>query len=380
MKHLAQSRLRVEKDVITRVTRVLRGQGELVANMGQQVTPEEILGSSVISAGFRIINLSSLLSVSPQDVEKLLVRKIGQRIYKDELLALKQGGFFGGKKVVTSPMDGVLDFLNNKTGELKIAFLPKKVNLPSGVYGIIEKVDKEKGHVVIRTQASRIYGVFGSGGSRDGILHILGKKDDLITKNALDSKFDQYILVGGSLFFREAISAAISSGVNGLIAGGISAKDYKSMAGGRLSFPKKLYNDIGVSVVACEGFGSIPIGDDIFLSLQQYEGKFVFIDGNKALISLPSYSSVSLIKVKNTILPEPVGGLEDTDNTKGILELSIGLKVRIVGNSYFGEQGKILAIDESLSLLPSGVRDYVATIETARRKIQVPVANLEAMM
>lgn len=380
MKHLVYGRLRIEKDVITRVIRTLRGKGDLVVNIGQQVTPEEIIGSATVSAGFRTLNLSNILSVPPHEVEKLLVRKIGERIYKDELLAFKKGWLFGDKKVITAPTDGVLDFLNNKTGELKIAFLPKKINLPAGVYGIVEAVDKQKGQAVIRTQASRIHGVFGSGRSRDGTLHILSKKDGLISKNMVNASYDQYILVGGSLFFKDAITASISNGVSGVITGGINAKDYRGMAGGRLVFPKKLYNDIGISVVVCEGFGSIPMGDDIFSLLSEYEGKFVFIDGNKAFVGLPSYSGASLNKIKNSKLPEQINSLEDKDYTKVISELNVGCKVRIVGNSYPGEQGKLLAVNDSLTLFPSGVRDFLATIETARRKIQVPVANLEVMM
>lgn len=380
MKHLVYGRLRIEKDVITRVIRTLRGKGDLVVNIGQQVTPEEIIGSATVSAGFRTLNLSNILSVPPHEVEKLLVRKIGERIYKDELLAFKKGWLFGNKKVITAPTDGVLDFLNNKTGELKIAFLPKKINLPAGVYGIVEAVDKQKGQAVIRTQASRLHGVFGSGRSRDGTLHILSKKDGLISKNMVNASYDQYILVGGSLFFKDAITTSISNGVSGVITGGINAKDYRGMAGGRLVFPKKLYNDIGISVVVCEGFGSIPMGDDIFSLLSEYEGKFVFIDGNKATVGLPSYSGASLNKIKNSKLPEQINSLEDKDYTKVISELNVGCKVRIVGNSYLGEQGKLLAVNDSLTLFPSGVRDFLATIETARRKIQVPVANLEVMM
>lgn len=382
MKHFAPLRVRVEKDVITRLTRVLRGQGVLSVSVGQQVAPEEIIGSATISSGFRTINLSSLLSVPPQEVEKYLTRKLGQRIYKDELLAFKKGWLLSGKKVVTAPTDGIVDFLNTKTGELKIIFLPKKVSLPAGVYGIVEAVDKERGQVIIRTQVSRIYGMFGTGRFRDGTLHILGKKDDLISGESLQAKQDGCVLVGGSLLFKEAISAAISAGVNGIITGGINAKDYRGMAGGRLVFPKKLDNDIGTSIVICEGFGSIPIGDDIFSFLSEYEGKFVFIDGNKALINLPSPLSSSMNKVKNTKLPQRQndGLTPDTEKEKRISELSIGLKVRVVGNSYLGEQGKLLAIDSSLTLFPSGARDYLATVETARRKLQVPVANLEIMM
>ncbi len=381
MKQFVPARLRVEKNVVTRVTRVLRGKGILNIRVGQQVSPEEIIGSATISAGFRNLNLSTLLSVAPADVEKLLVRKLNQRIYKGELLAQKNG-WLGSKKVVIAPTDGVIDFLNNKTGELRITFLPKKVNLPAGVYGIVEAVDPERGQVVIRTEACSVYGMCGSGHSRDGILNILSRKDVSIPNSEVKPEYAGHILVGGSSFFKEAISSAISMGVNGIVTGGIDAGDYRAVAGGRLVFPKRIDNDVGISIIVCEGFGSIPIGTDIFEILQSFEGKFVFIDGNKALINLPSFLSSSLVKIKNTKLPDlqKTEIIPDPDRTILISELKIGLKVRVVGNSYLGEQGKVLAINDSVSLLPSGIKDYLATVETARRKIQVPVANLEIIM
>lgn len=378
MKHFVPTRARVEKDVIARISRVLRGKGQLKVSVGQQVSPEEIIGTSQISSGFRTLNLSQLLSVPPPEVEKYLTRKLGQRIYKDELLAYKKGRLFGKATVVTAPSDGILDFFNNKTGELKMTFLPKKAVYPSGVYGIVEDVDNQRGEVVIRTQVSRIHGLFGSGRTRDGTLHILGKKDDLVSKSAIFPKYDEHILVGGSLFFKDAISNSISCGVNGLITGGINAKDYRGMAGGRLIFPKKLDNDIGISIVVCEGFGSIPLGLDIFEILSQYEGKFVSVDGNKAQILLPSFESSSIKKVKNTILPKlPDEVILDVYAVSRDLDLKVGSKVRIVGNSYLGEQGKLIAIDQSETLLSSGIKTYLATVQTARRKIQVPVANCE---
>lgn len=381
MKHLVTARVRIEKDKVTRVTRALRGKGMINVKAGQQVSPEEIIGSSNISAGFRMLNLATLLSVSPSGVETLLVRKIGQRIYKGELLALKKG-WLGSKKVVTAPTDGVLDFLNKKTGELKITFLPKKIMLPAGVYGIVEAVDQERGQVIIRTLTSHVYGVLGSGRPRDGILHVLGKKDDLTIKSAIKLDYSEHVLVGGSFLFKDAISAAISAEVSGIITGGIDAKDYRAMAGGHLAFPKKLDNDIGISIVVCDGFGAVSLGMDIFEILSEYEGKFVFIDGNKSVISLPSPTSSSLERIKNTKLPEiqknePMLSFDDKEK---LTELSIGQKVRVVGNYYLGEEGNVLAINDSLSQLPSGVSAYLATIETATRKIQVPVANLEIMM
>lgn len=381
MKHIATVKPRVEKDVITRVKRILRGKGQFNVSPGQEVEPAEIIGKAEVSSGFRILNLSALLSVPPKDTAKYLKRAIGQRIYKGELLAFKKEWFLTGKKVITAPTDGVLDCLDERTGELKISFLPRKADLPAGVFGVVEIVDQERGQVIIRTQVSRIHGMFGSGRSRDGFLHILGKNDDLISGDLPGANYEGQVLVGGSLIFKDAIPVAISAGTYGIITGGINAGDYRGMAGGRLSFPRKLDNDIGISIVVCEGFGSVPIGDDIFKLLSEYEGKFVFIDGNKVLINLPSFSSSSLIKVKSTRLPE----LQNNEITEDVryterLELETGMKVRIVGNSYLGEQGKLVAIDDSQTLLPSKIKSFLATVETRRRKIQVPVANLQIIM
>lgn len=375
-------RVRVEKDVVTRIRRSLKGKGNLNVQVDQQVSPDDILGTCTITSGFRVLNLASLLSVKGREVSKYLTRKIGERIYKGELLAAKSGNWlFDGKKIVTAPSDGVLDFLNEESGELKMTFLPKKEELPAGVYGIVEQVDKDKGIVTIRTQVTKIYGVLGSGRFRDGILHILGKRDDLISKSVILPKYNDYILVGGSVFYKDAISECISVGVSGIIAGGINAKDYQGIAGGRIIFPKKLDNDVGVSLVITEGFGSLPIADDIFDILADFEGRFILADGNKSQIFLPSFSSSSLAQVKNTQLP-PVGlylNFNDT-NQDQITELKLGSKVRIIGNSYLSEQGKVIAIDESETLLPSGVQTILITVETKRRKIKIPVANCEIIL
>lgn len=370
---------RVEKNIVVRIKRTLRGKGKLNVSKGMQVLPDEIIGVASVSSGFRKINLAELLSVPPAEVLKYLTKTLGQRIYRGELLAFKKGSIFGGKRLVTSPTDGVLDFLNPKTGELKMTFLPKKAELPSGVFGIVEALDEARGLVVIRALVTRVHGMFGSGRLRDGILHILSKRDDLINKSMITHEFDENILVGGSLIFKDAISSAISLGINGIITGGINAKDYKAMAGGRLTFPKKIDSDIGVSVVVCEGFGSIPIGEDIFEALLAYDGKFVSIDGNSAILDLPSFESKSLDVVKKTQLPPLEADIKE-NGEEGLVEPKVGIKVRIIGNSFLGESGKIVSIDKSPTLLPSGMSTILATIETKRRKIQIPIANIEAIL
>lgn len=376
MRLLAPLRLRVETDIVTRVHRSLKGRGRLNVQAGQEVAPDHIIGSSEVSSGFRTVNLATLLSVSPKEVKNFLKREVGQKIYKGELLAFKAKGFFHPQRIVTAPTDGLIDFLNPQTGEIRITFLPKKVDLPAAVYGVVEAVDQNRGVVIIRTQVSKIYGMFGTGKARDGILTMVSKRDELVTASKIPQNLGEEILVGGGLIYKETISEAISLGINGIITGGINAKDYKGMAGGRLIFPKKLDNDIGISIIVCEGFGSIPIGEDIHEMLLNYNGRFVLIDGNLAVVNLPSFESSCMNAIRKTKLPS-LAPLVREYNERQIGEVKLNQKARVVGSSFAGEQGKIIAIDASDTLLPSGIRTYLVTLETKRRKIKVPSTNIE---
>lgn len=380
MKFPASFRQRVEKGVITRISKSLKAKGKVYVVKGQEVTPSDILGSCEVSSGFRILNLAKLLKIKPAEVQKYLKRSLGQRIYKGELLAHKSGWLLSEKKIVISPNDGILDFLNPKTGDLRLTFLPKKIDLPAGVYGVVEKVDEGRGQIIIRTQVGIIYGMFGSGRVRDGTLHIISRRDEVVGKSFISTNLDGQVLVGGGLIYKDAVTAAISAGVSGIITGGINAKDYKSMSGGRLIFPKKLENDIGVSIIVCEGFGSIPIAEDIYKILITHDGKYVSIDGNSGIINLPSFESSSLSRVRGSRLPPLDESLaDDKELTSLLVDLKVGFKVRIVGNSYPGEQGKVTALDQTETVLPSGIKTFLATIETRTRKIKVPVANIEVI-
>lgn len=375
----APVRLRVERDVIVRIRRHLLGKGAINVSIGSQVSPSDIIGTAQVLSGFRIINISQTLGISPKDTENFLKRKIGERIFKGELLAEKVD-VLGRKKIITSPNDGTLEHLNEETGDLRITFLSKKVELPAGVFGIVEDIDKIKGRVIIKTQASIVHGMFGTGRVRDGILHLVGKRDQLIDKSFSTPALEGKILVGGSLVFKDTISSCISNGVSGIITGGINSKEYKGMAGGRLVFPKKLETEIGISLVVCEGFGSISIGSDIYEVLSEANGKFTTIDGNSGKIFLPSFEANSLNKIKSTVLP-PISQdpLYIYNKYQEQVELKKGSKVRVIGNTYAGEQGNVIAVDNSETVLASGIRAHLVTIETQRRKIQVPVANLEVI-
>lgn len=378
MSYFVNKRLRVELDVITYVTRSLPGRGKIAISVGQEVSPPEIIGSSTTAAGFRNFNLSKMLEVSPAEVRRYLQRPIGQRIYKGELLAYKPGGFFKTKKIITAPTDGMLESIEDKTGLLRMSFLPRQRDLPAAVYGIVDKISEERGQIVIKTQATHIFGLFGTGLIRGGILRILGGRGDLISQSQISYDMDEQIVVAGGLIYGDAISFAVSVGINGIITGGINAADYRAMAGGRLIFPRSMGGDIGLSLLVTEGFGSIPIGQDVYDALVKHNGKFAILDGNRAKLLLPSYKSDCIKKIRTTqlppiydnLLPEPLVDIEAE-------ELQVGQKVRIIGSPYMGEQGNIVSIDNTSTLLQSGISTILVTVEARIRKIKVPYSNIE---
>ncbi len=115
--------------------------------------------------------------------------------------------------------------------------------------------------------------------------------------------------------------------------------------------------------------------------LSRYDGRYVSVDGNAALIYLPSFESNSIIKVRSHQLPPlPDDNLTALDEQpKQIVAIKNGMQVRIIGNSYAGWQGKVKALDQSETVLPSKIKTFLATVETKTRKIKIPVDNLEVI-
>lgn len=379
MELTANLRERVKKDSVIRVKRSLSGAGRISVQPGQELLPQDILGQYQLTAGFVSINIAKPLGVSGKDAESYIQRKKGEKIYKGELLAMKSGLF--GKKVLTSPTDGVLEEYNSISGELKMKYLPKNMTLTAGVYGIVEEVNAQNGEVIIKTMATEVYGVFGSGKERSGILKILSEKSNLMGQNQVERNMKGQIIVTGALVYREALQHAVAYGVAGIISGGLNSHDFISMSGRidsqtRMQPSSRVGTDIGISVVAVEGFGPIQVGEDIFEEINEYDGKFVFISGNSAKLILPVMDMDIIMTLRNIVLP-PRARVPEKQAEVIIREIIVGSKIRIIWPPFVGSQGKVVDIDKTPTTLPSGVSTYMLTVETPHKKIKVPYPNVE---
>lgn len=369
-------RTRIIRDQIIHVSRKIdSGKGKITVRAGEEVKPEYVIGDGETVAGFSTVRLAAQLQVDPKEAPLYLTRKLGTRIYQGELLAQRTGRLGFGKKLVVSPADGILEYYDPESGDLKIKFAPKKFKLISGVYGVVDKVEPTLDCAVIRTMCDIVVGLFGSGKERSGILQILGPSEMLTSSRQIGPEHKGNILVGGGLIFLDALQKALSLQVGGIITGGVDAATYKGMTGRYLDISKQKQSDVGVSLMVTEGFGSVPIGLDIYQILKLHEGKFAVLDGNKARLILPSSDQNSIMYIRKCALPPQSLIMADFD--KELTQLKLGMLVRVVSATYLGTQGRVVAVDDKMTTLPSGVSAYMVVIETKDKKIKVPFNNLE---
>lgn len=369
---LANFRVRMKQGNCMLVTRKLKGPGKILVHKNVEVSPHDVLGHYKLALGFTKVNLAQELKVGPSEASKLLQKSVGQTVFQGELLASKKGLF--GKSEVIVPTDGIFEGIDEKTGEAIIKLLPKDVTLVAGVFGVVQDVDHKKGEVLIKSLMKEIYGVCGTGGEREGFVNVISGNGELVNKNLVSEANRGQILVTGSLIMDELLKKALSCGVAGLVGGGLNFDDYIAMAT-RLNPFKRVGTEVGISVVAMEGFGIIPIGEDFFETLKVHNGKFAIIQGNLGRILLPSDDPNSILFCRKVELPfkEALGIRPEMM----IGEVRVGAKIRLITPPFMGGQGEIVAIDNTPTKLDSGIITYMVTISTKSKKIRVPYSNLE---
>lgn len=384
MSLFANRRIRIRPGVCTLVKRKLKGPGQILVQRNVEVSPGDVIGRYKQTLGFTKINIASELNISPAEVPKTLYKAIGQTVFKGEVLASKKGMFnketllprfisLGNKHQILAPTDGIFQSIDARTGEATLKLLPRDISLTAGVFGVIQNVDGQKGEISIQTMVSEIYGVYGTGEEREGFINIIADAHELLNKDKISLESRGQILVTGSLMIEAAIKKAINCAVRGIICGGVNMDDYRAMTGS-LAPQSRVDIDIGIGIVGTEGFGAIPIGEDIFNLLKEYNGKFALIQGNFGRILLPSTDPNSILSCRKVRLPaDPLS--EKPPLT--VEEIRMGLRVRLIAAPFMGSQGDVISIDGSPTKLESGIVTYLITVKTKNKQIKTAYSNVE---
>ena len=374
MAHAYTPGLKVTEGTTIQKERRLPLEGDVLVEAGATVKAEDVVAKADLPGNVQLLNVANLLSVSAEEVIEYMLKPVGEVITKDEIIATTKGLFGLFKSQARSPIDGTIEAVSDVTGQVILREPPIPVEVKAYTDGTVTEIAPNEG-VTVEAYGTYIQGIFGVGGETVGnlIIAVSSSSDELTAEHILPEHRDK-ILVGGSLVTTEAIQQAIQHGVRGIVAGGIDDADLRELLGYELGVAITGSEEIGITLVITEGFGSIAMAEQTFALLKAREDMKTSINGATQI-----RAGVVRPEIVIPIAPETSQtSSEAGDATEGILE--VGSSVRIIREPYFGKLGRVTELPVELQNLETEAQVRVLRVELENgQQTTLPRANVEAI-
>ncbi len=372
MAHAYTPGLKVAAGTLIRRERRLPLKGEVLVSVGDEVKGDTIVARTELPGDVQPLNLAGLLGVAPQDLDGYLLKKPGDTIKKDEIIA-ETKGFFGLMKTqVKSPLNGTIESISTVTGQAILRNPPSPVEVDAYIDGKVVEIYKSEG-VSVETYATFIQGIFGIGGETKGIIILLVESPkDHLTVDMITPELKGNVVIGGSLVTIDVIRKAVEVGCIGIVTGGIWDYDLKELLGYDIGVAITGSEEKGITIIITEGFGEMPMADKTFRLLKKNEGK-------KASINGATQIRAGVMRPELIIpIVDPGNSKKSNKEIKTSKGLEIGSPIRIIREPHFGKIGKVTALPPELRVIETEakVRILEAELENGE-KVIVPRANVE---
>ncbi|MEY3601203.1 MAG: hypothetical protein RL169_447 [Armatimonadota bacterium] len=354
-------------------TRRLPLKGTVLSTTGTWVSPADKVARAELPGIMQPIKVANKLGIEPSEVPALLTVKVGDKVTRGDIVAVTKGMWGLFKSECKSNTTGTVELISNITGNVGVREAPTPIEVDAYIPGkIIEVLDGEG--VVIEAHGALIQGIFGIGGERRGeIMMITSGPDQPITADMITSAHAGKIIVGGSNLSGDALRKAHELGVTGIVVGGIVDKDLVDYLGYDIGVAITGHEDIPLTLVLTEGFGTIAMAGRTFNLLKSLVGKTASICGATQIRA-------------GVIRPEVIVA-DDTENAGGTaadevvpsFSLEPGTNIRIIREPYFGLLATVTALPHHLVTVGSGaeVRVLEAKLNSTGEIVTVPRANVE---
>jgi hypothetical protein len=333
-----------------RRTRTLPVSGTVLVRVGQKVTTSEVIAEAVIPTQHYLVDVFRALGLrSVAEAEKLIDRKVGDQVDKNDILA-ETGGMFS--RVIRAPKPGRIVSIIN--GQILIETRTDKIALTAGFSGSVVDLIEDRG-AVIETNGLLIQGLWGNEQIGFGPLAVDAESiEKELTSASLSITSRGAIISAAYCTQEEVFTLAASLPVGGLILG--SMLPDLIPAAMKQNYP----------IILLEGFGRIGINET---------AKKLIISSSQREVSINAARWNKLTGVRpEMIISLPVGG----DSYRVEADFAAGQTVRVHTAPYNGRVGWIENIIAGLSLLPNGCRAHCAAIKFQDdEKAVVPLANLD---
>lgn len=371
MAHAYTPGLKVTEGMTIEKERRLPLEGEVLVETGATVKAEDIVAKADLPGNVQLLNVANLLSVPPEEIAEYMLKPIGETVSEDEIIATTKGLFGLFKSQARSPIDGTIESISDVTGQVILREPPIPVELKAYTDGTITETIPNEG-VTVETYGTYIQGIFGVGGETVGNLVVVASSpNEELTAEQILPEHKEDILVGGALVTTDAIQKAIQLGIHGIIAGGIDDADLRQLLGYELGVAITGSEELGITLVITEGFGSIAMAERTFALLKQREGMKTAINGAtqiRAGVVRPEILIPLVTETENTETDVPAGTLE------------IGSPVRVIREPHFGKLGRVTELPIELQKLETEAEVRVLQVEFEDgKKTTLPRANVEAI-
>lgn len=362
--------LKIKEVMTVRKTRILPIPGEVLVEKWDIVDFDTIVARTMSPGDPHIFEAANLLGLEPDELSRYMVKKVGDTVKKDEVIA-QYIAFWGLlKRFVKSPIDGVIENVSPLSGRVTAREHPTPIEVKAYIPGKVVDIIPNEG-VIIDTNAAFIQGIFGISGEKHGQLKVIvDSPDETLTDQMITSEHRGKIIVGGSFITLEAMRKAIEKGVTGIVVGGINAADLTNFLGYRIGVAITGEEDIGTTLIVTEGFGRMRMSYRTFEYLRSSDGQEVAINGATQI-------RAGVLRPE-VIIPHPYQRAEKSE----VSELGGGMKpgtpVRIIREPYFGRLGTVVSLPVELQRAETESLVRVVEVELEDGgNVMVPRANVE---
>lgn len=364
---------------LARIERRLPQPGEVLVRAGQRVEPEDVVARAYVPARPQVLNVARALSIAPANVERAMKREVGNKVNQNDLLARTSP--IGGRAFHT-PLSGIITAVDSETGYVTITPDPVTYELQATVRGLVMDIMPGRG-VRIETPAAQVYGAFGFGQERSGVLRLLvTDPSEPIHAGMIDARSSFSILIGGSSIDAAALRRAVAEQVRGVIVGSIEVSELATFLGwssaspwqvgvGSWQMPLGAEHGYDLTVVVTEGFGARPMSNALFELLAAHDRQEALVEGVTQLrfphrrprVVVPLSSRTAGIQLE---APRP--------------QVRPGAQVRLLSTHYLGATGRVRNVTTAPRRLASRVRTQaVDVVLEDGSTVLVPLTAVEAL-
>lgn len=365
--------LKVSPHTIIQRMRRLPLKGDVLVQPGQSVAPDTVVARANLPGFLQSVKVAAQLGIDADELPGVLLVKEGDAVEKGQILAATKAFFGLFKSDAKSPVGGTVETISAVSGNVGIRQAPLPIELTAYLSGTVADVLPGEG-VVVQAEGALIQGIFGIGSERVGEIAMVSPgPESNLTEADITPALVGKIIVGGANISGAALRRASEVGVKGIVVGGIIDRDLIDFLGYDIGVAITGHENINLTLVITEGFGTIAMARRTFDLLHSLEGKSASINGATQIRAGVIRPEVIVpLDPKDPMTPSSGRIGEEAGN------LGIGTPIRIIREPYFGALATVSALPAPLVVVDSGasVRVLEAKLPDGQR-VTVPRANVE---